>query len=125
MSSASAVNAGVIPGSASLPSRYSFWASMIRSVELASGGGRRSAPASCSRVLAALMATLSSRQHAPQAIRAASRATPCRHQPSSAAGLRQLAHAQNVALPLGDGDDAARIQKVEDMARLDALVVGR
>src|SRR5262245_37003436 len=159
---------------------------MITSVALASGGGRRSAPASCKRVLAALMATVSSGQGSPRArmgqawlqdlptpgvaaargfewpfsslarprapswarqagqarprgaprwprpgralraqTRAPSPATPFRHQPSSAAGFRQLAHPQNVTLPLGDGDDAARIQKVENMARLDALVVGR
>src|SRR5439155_20349668 len=41
------------------------------------------------------------------------------------ASLRQVAHPQDVALALGDGNHAARIEQVEDMACLDALVVGR
>ena len=45
-------------------------------------------------------------------------------EPGRTAGLGQLAHAQNVALPLGDGDDAARVQQIEDVACLDALIVG-
>ena len=39
--------------------------------------------------------------------------------------LGELADAQDVALALGDRDDAARIEQVEGVARLDALVVGR
>src|SRR5262245_55737201 len=46
-------------------------------------------------------------------------------QPSLAAGLGELAHAQNVALPFRDRDHATRIKQIEDVARLDALVVGR
>ena len=41
-----------------------------------------------------------------------------------AAGLGQRADAENVALALGDGDDAADVEQVEDVARLDRLVVG-
>ncbi len=48
-----------------------------------------------------------------------------RLQVGRAAGLGELAHAQDVALTLGDGDHPARVEQVEDMARLDALVVGR
>ena len=46
-------------------------------------------------------------------------------EPRLAAGLGQFAHAQDVALPLGDRDHAARVEQIEDVARLDALVVGR
>src|SRR3954451_6864585 len=46
-------------------------------------------------------------------------------QPCLAAGFRQLAYAQDVALPLSDRDDAARVEQVERVARLDALVVSR
>ena len=46
-------------------------------------------------------------------------------QPRRAAGFRQFAHAQDVALALGDRDHAARVEQVEDVAGLDALVVGR
>src|SRR3546814_10270936 len=42
-----------------------------------------------------------------------------------AAGLGQGAHAADVGLALGDRDDAARIEQVEDVARLHALVIGR
>ena len=45
--------------------------------------------------------------------------------PGFAAGFRQFAHAHDVALPLGHRDHAARVEQVEDVARLDALVVGR
>src|SRR5271167_3688150 len=47
-----------------------------------------------------------------------------RLQPCGAAGFGEFAHAQDVALALGDGDDAARVEKVEGVARLDALIVG-
>src|SRR5690606_37585421 len=46
-------------------------------------------------------------------------------EPGLAAGLGEFADAQDVALPLGDRDDAARIEQIEDMAGLDALVIGR
>src|SRR5688572_9117146 len=55
----------------------------------------------------------------------ASRPTSLRPQPSVTAGLGEVANAQDVALALGDGDDASGIQQIEDVARLDALVVGR
>ena len=42
-----------------------------------------------------------------------------------AAGLGQIAHPQDVALPLGHRDDAARVEQVEHVAGLDRLVVGR
>ena len=45
-------------------------------------------------------------------------------EPGGAAGLGELAHPENVALPLGHRDHTARVEKVEDVARLDALVVG-
>src|SRR6266850_1020213 len=38
--------------------------------------------------------------------------------------VRQLAHTQDVALPLGDADGPARIQQVEDVRALEAVVVG-
>src|SRR6185295_8139652 len=145
-SRARAARAGSAPGRASLPSRYSFCASMMTSVEVASEGGRRSAPDSSNRVLAAVMATpraiptLSGRPgigptwscgvpadasgrwaHGPPT----SLPAPFGPEPGRTAGLGQLAHAQNVALALGDGDDAARIQQVEDVACLDTLVIGR
>jgi len=41
-----------------------------------------------------------------------------------AARLGQIAHPQNIAVTLGHRDDAARIEKVEDVAGLDGLVVG-
>ena len=37
-----------------------------------------------------------------------------------AAGLGEVAHAQDVALALGHRDHAARVEQVEDVARLDA-----
>src|SRR5207247_7579666 len=47
--------------------------------------------------------------------------------PPSRARLRpslgELAHAQNVALPLGHRDHAAGIEQIEHVARLDALVI--
>ena len=49
--------AGTMPGSASLPSRYSFCASMMTRVEVASGAGRMSAPDISSRVLGVVMVT--------------------------------------------------------------------
>src|SRR5579883_1148575 len=42
--------------------------------------------------------------------------------PGRTAGLRKLAHAQDVALPLGDRDHAAGVKQIEGMACLDALV---
>src|SRR5258708_39573913 len=63
-----------------------------------------------------------------QAVRAARHcsATPTLSlQPGLAASFRELAHAQDVALPLGHRDDAARIEEVEDVARPDTLVGGR
>src|SRR5262245_23804230 len=54
-----------------------------------------------------------------------SRPAPFGLQPGRAAGLGEVAHAQDVALALGHRDDAAGVEQVEDMARLDALVVGR
>ena len=46
-------------------------------------------------------------------------------EPGRAAGLGELAHAQDVALALGHRDHAAGVEQVEDVACLDALVVGR
>ena len=46
-------------------------------------------------------------------------------QPGLAAGLGQRAHAADVGGALGDADDAAGVQQVEEVAGLDALVVGR
>src|SRR5882757_783371 len=45
--------------------------------------------------------------------------------PRFAAGLGQLADAQDVALAFGYRDHAAGVEQVEDVACLDALVVGR
>src|SRR5579864_4250875 len=46
-------------------------------------------------------------------------------QPRLAAALRQLAHPEDIGGALGHADDAARVQEIEHMAGLDALVVGR
>jgi len=45
-------------------------------------------------------------------------------EPGLAAGFRQLAHAQDVALPLRHADHAARVEQVEEVGGLDALIVG-
>ena len=47
-----------------------------------------------------------------------------RAQPGLAAGLGEIAHAQDVALALGHRDHATRIEQVEDVAGLEALVIG-
>src|SRR5690606_37820108 len=44
--------------------------------------------------------------------------------PALARTLRKVADAADVGLPLRHGDDAARIQQVEDVAGLDRLFVG-
>src|SRR5271167_1362897 len=46
-------------------------------------------------------------------------------QPGFAASLGERAHAADIGGALGDRDHAARIEQIEQMARLDALVVGR
>src|SRR6185369_13059509 len=46
-------------------------------------------------------------------------------EPGFAAGFGERADAQNVRLPLGDADDTARIEQVEEMRGLDALIIGR
>src|SRR5262245_26987127 len=60
-----------------------------------------------------------------QAVHSCCRSSRFGRKPGLAASFRELAHAQNVALPLGDGNHPARIEQIEHMARLDALVVGR
>src|SRR5580704_14292411 len=45
-------------------------------------------------------------------------------QPGDAASLGEIAHAKNIALPLGHRDNPARVKEVENMRRLDALIVG-
>jgi hypothetical protein len=47
-----------------------------------------------------------------------------RPEPRGAAGPGELAHAQNIALTFRHRDHAARVEKVEGVARLDALVIG-
>src|SRR5690606_19619735 len=44
--------------------------------------------------------------------------------PGAAGALRELADAADIGLALGDRDHAAGLQGVEDVARLDRLVVG-
>src|SRR6185437_924879 len=46
-------------------------------------------------------------------------------EPRLAAGFRQGADAADIGGALGDADDAAGVEEVEEMARLQALVVGR
>src|SRR5260221_1596064 len=46
-------------------------------------------------------------------------------QPGAARGLRQVTHAADISLPLGDADHAAGLQRVEHVARLDRLLIGR
>ncbi len=45
------------------------------------------------------------------------RPAACGLQPGRAAGFRQFADAQDVALALGDRDDAAGVEEVEVVAR--------
>ena len=45
--------------------------------------------------------------------------------PRSTGALRQFAHAADIGLALGDRDHPARLERVEDMAGLDRLVIGR
>src|SRR5450631_1780597 len=45
-------------------------------------------------------------------------------EPRRATGLGEIANFQNVTLPLGHRDNPARVEKVEDVRGLDALVVG-
>src|SRR3974390_705526 len=45
--------------------------------------------------------------------------------PGFAAGLRHLAHPQDIALPLGNRDHSARVEQVEQGGCFDALVIGR
>src|SRR5262249_53900677 len=54
-----------------------------------------------------------------------SRPAPLGLQPRGAAGLGEAAHAQDIALALGHGDDATGVEQVEDVGSLNALVVGR
>ena len=46
-------------------------------------------------------------------------------EPRLAAALGERADAADIGGSLGDADDAARVQQIEHVARLDALVVGR
>ena len=46
-------------------------------------------------------------------------------EPGRPARLGELTHAQDVALALGHRDHAARIEQIEGVARLDALIIGR
>src|SRR5262249_31476298 len=48
----------------------------------------------------------------------------CRGQPRRAAGFRTLPNAQDVALTLRHRNDAARIEQIEDVTGLNALVIG-
>ena len=50
---------------------------------------------------------------------------PRAREPGFGAGLGQRAHAADVGGALGDADHAARVQQVEQVAGLEALVVGR
>src|ERR1700730_1220455 len=45
-------------------------------------------------------------------------------EPSDAACLGEIAHAKNSALPLGHRNHPARVEQIENMRRLDALIVG-
>src|SRR5262249_45112235 len=45
-------------------------------------------------------------------------------EPGLAATLGQSAHPGDISLALGHRDDAARIQQVEDVARLPAVIIG-
>ena len=46
-------------------------------------------------------------------------------EPAFAAGFGKGAHAADIGLALGDRDHAARIEQIEAVAGLDALVIGR
>ena len=79
-----------------------------------------SAPVPDQLIIAAIEAQTSHvrrKSHAAPPPSVASQASP--------QAFANLTHAQNVALPLGHRDDAARIEKIENMACLDALVIGR
>src|SRR5215469_15588348 len=49
----------------------------------------------------------------------------CPRKPGFAAGAGQCADAPDIGGALGDADHPARVEQVEDMARFEALVVGR
>ena len=56
--------------------------------------------------------------------RACQAARPSAFEPALAAGFGERAHAADIGGALGDGDHAARVEQVEGVARLDALVIG-
>ena len=51
--------------------------------------------------------------------------SPRPRQPGFAAGSRQRPHPADIGGAFGDADDAARVEQVEQMARLQTLVIGR
>src|SRR3990170_4211433 len=79
---------------------------------------RSSAARACMR--AGISSEKSSKRRSGMALRPSA----LRPQPRLAAGLGELAYAQDVALALGHRDDAARIEQIEHVACLDALIVG-
>ena len=85
--------------------------------------------ASSLRARACIRAGISSEQQLEQEVghdASLVRALRCGLPPRLAhARLRQIADAADVGLALGDRDHAARLQRVEHMARLDRLLIGR
>jgi hypothetical protein len=65
----------------------------------------------------------SSRKSAGSAGR--SRRPPVRFHPRRAGAFREVADAADIGLALGDRDHPARLQRVEDVAGLDRLLIGR
>src|SRR5205823_4321037 len=69
--------------------------------------------------------TLSRKRERAKLAGAALASRPGSRQPGLAARFREGADAADIGGALGDADDATRVEQVEGMARLDALVVGR
>ena len=75
------------------------------------------------RALACIRAGISSRQQLEQEVGHQPRTRLL--QPRAAGRLREVADAADIGLALGDADHAARLQRVEHVAGLDRLLIGR
>ena len=76
------------------------------------------------RTIAITEEVLSRNLH-PATLRLPVRPVAAALQPALAAALGQGAYAADIGGAFGDADDPARVQQIEQMARLHALVVGR
>src|SRR5262245_10727060 len=95
---------------------------MMAPASLAGIMARRAGNVGCNKRSALHRSTVVQRRHGCQRNAASpycalrlSRPAPFRLQPGGAAGLGEVAHAQDVALTLGHGDNAAGVEQVEDV----------